>query len=198
MSRIIRRQGLIIIHIVLTLLTLSACASSAPAAIETPEVVATPEIQATQDARATEGQASEDRLRLARTECQELQTALAQQLATEISQTEGPLPHQLAGHAGISCTFTAKGTGKEFGSFLDVADKIRATLNERGWIERGQSRADGPTGTQAEFNKSTSTAIINVSWQPAPEVQCPADQPISACEVAPEQQIFNIELRLSL
>lgn len=186
MSRIIRRQGLIIIHIVLTLLALSACASSA----ETPEAAA-PGFQETQTA------ASASLRPIDSDECAALRTALEQQLAAPILQASAPFSDPITGLSGSASQLGAKGTGKEFGSFAEVADKIRALLIEQGWTEDQAYTADGPTGTAAGFRKGSALALMSVEWQPGPEVQCPADQPISACEVAPEQQIFDISLSLA-
>lgn len=190
MSRIIRRQGLIIIHIVLTLLALSACASSAPAAGETLEA-------APPSAQETQAEASGSLSPIESDACAALRTALEQQLAAPISQANAPFSDPIKGLSGTACRLTAKGTGKEFGSFGEVADKIRALLTEQGWAEDQAYLADGPTGTAAGFRKGSAVAVMRVEWQPGPEVQCPADQPISACEVTPEQQIFDISLSLA-
>ncbi|HEY0603146.1 MAG TPA: hypothetical protein VGD58_09555 [Herpetosiphonaceae bacterium] len=177
MSRIIRRQGLIIIHIVLTLLTLSACSSSAPSGGET----------------GASGSLSP----IASADCEALRAALSQRLGAEVAQANAPFTDSIKGQSGTACQLTAKGTGKELGSFVDVADKIRTLLAEQGWTEDHGYIADGPTGTATGFRKDNALAVMSVGWQPAPEVQCPADQPISACEVAPEQQIFDISLSLA-
>lgn len=190
MSRIIRRQSLIIIHIVLTLLALSACASSAPAASEPPEA-------ASPSAQETQATASGNLRPVDSAECAALRTALEQQLAAPILQASAPFTDSIKGLSGTACQLAAKGTGKEFGSFGEVADKIRALLTEQGWTEDQAYLADGPTGTAAGFRKGSALAVMSVEWQPGPEVQCPADQPISACEVAPEQQIFGISLSLA-
>lgn len=190
MSSIIRRQGLIIIHIVLALLTLSACASSTPAATETPEAAAP-------SAQETPAGASASLRPINSDECVALRTVLEQRLAAPILQANAPFSDSIQSLSGTACQLTAKGTGKEFGSFVEVADKIRALLTEQGWTEDHAYMADGPTGTAAGFRKGSALALMSVEWQPGPEVQCPADQPISACEVAPQQQIFDISLSLA-
>lgn len=197
MSRIIRRQGLIIIHIVLTLLALSACASSAPAASETPVADVSPTAQATQTAQPAESTPSGSLRPIASADCETLRAALARQLAAEIAQADAPFSDPISGKSGTACQLTAKGTGQDFGSFGEVADKIHALLIEQGWTENQSYLADGPTGTGAGFHKGSALAMMLVEWSPAPEVQCPADQPISACEVPPAQQIFDISLSLA-
>ena len=209
MSRIIRRQGLIIIHMVLTLLALSACASSAPAVSETPAAAspsalatqtaeaASPSALATQTAQTAESTTSGSLRPIASADCETLRAALAQQLAAEITQADAPFNDPITGKSGTACHLTAKGTGQDFGSFVEVADKIRALLIEQGWTEDQSYLADGPTGTGSGFHKDGALAMMIVEWSPAPEVQCPADQPISACEVPPAQQIFDISLSLA-
>jgi hypothetical protein len=91
---------------------------------------------------------------------------------------------------------TATGTGEDFGTFVDVAGKLNIVLSELGWREDQSYLADGPTGTATGFRKDAMLALVAVEWKPAPDVLCPQDQPISACDVVPIKQLFTITVNI--
>jgi hypothetical protein len=39
-------------------------------------------------------------------------------------------------------------------------------------------------------------ATVSVGWEPSEEANCPADQPISQCDIVPGQQNFTISIDL--
>jgi hypothetical protein len=118
-------------------------------------------------------------------QCAALQAALAEQLGHELTQ-----------QAGTACTLVATGTGEDFGSFVDVAQTIREVFEAEGWTEDKTAAADGPTGTATNYFKDTTVATVNVGWEPSDAANCPADQPISACDIEPSQQNFTISIEL--
>lgn len=118
-------------------------------------------------------------------QCDALQAALSEQLGHELTKQEG-----------AACTLVATGTGEDFGNFVDVAQTIREVFEAEGWTEEQAAIADGPTGTATRYYKDTTVAAVSVSWQPSDEVNCPADQPISACDIEPGQQNFTISIDL--
>lgn len=146
-----------------------------PAATGTPEAAATP--AATTDAMPIES--------VDAAQCDALQAALSKQLG-----------HELTKQQGAACTLVATGTGQDFGSFVDVAQTIRDVFAAEGWQEDESALADGPTGTATRYFKDTTVAAVSVGWKPAAEANCPTDQPISACDIAPSQQNFTISIEL--
>lgn len=118
-------------------------------------------------------------------QCDALQAALSARLG-----------HELAKQEGTACTLVATGTGEDFGSFVDVAQTIGEVFLAEGWTEEEGAMADGPTGTATRYFKDTTVAAVSVGWEPADEANCPADQPISACDVEPGQQNFTIAIEL--
>jgi hypothetical protein len=160
---------------------LAACMPiQAPATTSTPvETVTVPaeETAATPDAIPIES--------VDAAQCDALQAALSEQLGHELTKQEG-----------AACTLVATGTGENFGSFVDVAQTIREVFEAEGWTEDEAAIADGPTGTATSYFKDTTVAAVSVSWEPSDEANCPADQPISACDVEPSQQNFTISIAL--
>lgn len=130
-------------------------------------------------------------------QCQDLQSAMAETIATAVSLETTDFQDYISGTAGTGCQLTATGTGAEFESFGAVAEDLKALLSEAGWTEDPQYLADGPTGTATGFRNANQLGLLSVEWQPSAQVSCPADQPISACEVPPEQQIYTVTLNLA-
>lgn len=118
-------------------------------------------------------------------QCEAVQAALSEKLGHELTKQEG-----------TACTLVATGTGEDFGSFVDVAQTIREVFTADGWTEDVAATADGPTGTSTSYFKETTVAAVSVGWKPADEANCPTDQPISACDIAPGQQNFTIFIEL--
>ncbi len=52
--------------------------------------------------------------------------------------------------------------------------------------------AGGPTGMTTAYSRANSLAVLRTEWQPAPEVSCPANQPIASCAIAPAQQRYTV------
>jgi hypothetical protein len=129
-------------------------------------------------------------------ECEAIQTAVAERLGVEFQMAEMPFNSEIASRQGTACALTALGTGEDFGNFLDVAQTLRDVLEAEGWSENQAYLADGPTGTAFGYEKDGQFAIGHVDWMPSEDAECPDDQPISACELEPSQQIFTVMLQL--
>jgi hypothetical protein len=168
---------------------LAACTPiQAPATISTPvETVTVPAEEPDSTAQATPD-ATLDAMPIEvvdTAQCDALQGALSEQLGHELTKQEG-----------TACTLVATGTGEDFGNFVNVAQTIREVFEAEGWTEDEAAIADGPTGTATSYFKGTTVAAVNVSWEPSDEANCPADQPISDCDVEPSQQNFTISIEL--
>jgi hypothetical protein len=124
-----------------------------------------------------------------------LRKATAETLAVDVTASEEPFQDH-AGSSGSGCLLTATGTGEHFGSFLDTAAKLNTMFTNLGWIEDQAYLADGPTGTATAHRKDSMLAMVAAGWSPAPDVECPQDQPISGCEVPPTKQLFTITVRI--
>ena len=40
--------------------------------------------------------------------------------------------------------------------------------------------------------------LISVGWEPSADAQCSSDQPISACELKPEQKLYTILIQAAM
>ena len=126
--------------------------------------------------------------------CSELAGATAQTLGVDVVTAEAPFEDYINREAGRGCEITASGTGLDFENFWSVFDDLKAMLTAQGWQEDMMYQADGPTGTGSGFRKEQGLCLLMVGWEPSEDAECPTDQPITACDLAPEQQIYTIVL----
>jgi hypothetical protein len=126
--------------------------------------------------------------------CYELGQALMHSLQVTVTLTEVPFQDYVQGTSGVGCEATAKGTGADFESFASAAASLKAEMGERGWREDQAYAADGPTGTATAFRKGGGLCLVSAGWAPSNDAQCPSDQPVSACDLEPEQQLYTIQI----
>jgi hypothetical protein len=127
--------------------------------------------------------------------CQDYLDDLAKILNREVvSANKVPFHDYVSGKSGVSCQLTVSGTGVEIESPWVVADAVTEMLAGQGWQTDIRYQADGPTGTGVGFRKDNSLCLLSVNWQPSPDVDCPADWPLSACNLTPEQQLYELTL----
>ena len=108
--------------------------------------------------------------------------------------TEEPLDDPVTGATGTGCQATITGTGVQFESPAVVVSTLASMLEEQGWIADPMFVADGPTGTAAGYRKGDQICLAAAMWTPDESANCPDDQPISACELRPEQQNYTVTL----
>lgn len=126
--------------------------------------------------------------------CRALQTQLETRFARKVTQEELPYQDMFSTQKGTACHLALQGTGAELGSFTEVVERVHLMLAEEGWEIDNRYAADGPFTTLTGFQKERSFCLAEVGWEPAPEVECPTDEPVVTCQVPPEQQNYTISL----
>ncbi len=66
-----------------------------------------------------------------------------------------------------------------------------------GWTEKYGYAAGGPRGGSTGLTNNTGLMLISATWEPAPGVECPSDQPLVMCELTPEQKIYMVEIGIA-
>lgn len=94
--------------------------------------------------------------------------------------------------------FVAGGTGANFASASQTAQKMATVLQGLGWTEDIAFAADGPMGSVRGFRKDKAIAVIDVSWVPASDVQVDPNQPIEAQNIPAAKQIYTVRLLLAV
>jgi putative hemolysin len=110
------------------------------------------------------------------------------------TQSEEALDDWVTGASGTGCQATITGTGVQFESPSAAVNALGSMLADEGWAADPMLVADGPTGTVAGYRKGDQICLAAAMWQPDESANCPQDQPISACEVTPEQQLYTVTL----
>jgi acetylornithine deacetylase/succinyl-diaminopimelate desuccinylase-like protein len=67
-------------------------------------------------------------------------------------------------------------------------------LMDEGWTEDPMLAAGGPAGIGAGYRKGDQICLASAEWRPDASANCPKDQPITACTVTPQQQLYTITL----
>ena len=129
--------------------------------------------------------------------CQTLLELAAQAIAAKFSmEASAPFTDPITGETGKACILTAKGTGRDFADHVTVSRKL--VKGFLGFTEHLAYQADGPTGTMTAVTRDLGLVVINVGWTPDPQVKCPTDKPISACELKPEQKLYTIKIQATM
>jgi len=131
---------------------------------------------------------------LGSTVCSGLARDMALTLGIQVLEVEAPFHDYTSGKAGTGCQAMATGTGLDFENLAVVADTMKGILEAKRWQEDATYAADGPASTATGFRKASGVCLLSISWKPSEDADCPPDQPISACELAPEQQLYSIVL----
>lgn len=130
--------------------------------------------------------------------CAELRDTMAKTIDVQVTLTISSFQDFMTGDQGEGCLLSASGTGADFaGGFSAVAKDLERMMAQEGWNSLPTYIADGPTGTALGMSKRNGLALIEAGWAPAPDANCPPDQPIFECELTPEQQLYTIYLRLA-
>lgn len=129
--------------------------------------------------------------------CGQLRQQMAQTLRVRVMGTNGPFQDYLTDERGTGCLLTARGNGRNFTSVAQVARDINSMLVRQGWKEDTQYAADGPTARGKGFRKGNNLALFLVEWEPATNANCPPDEPISSCQLSPEQALYEITLKIA-
>ncbi len=129
--------------------------------------------------------------------CQELRAVASAALGVEFfAQTRAPFFDALGGEAGQGCHLGAGGNGTQFNSPQEVISILTGSVGA-GWTEQLSYQADGPTGASTALARDMALMLISVNWQPEMGIQCPADRPISECDLTPEQKIYKIAIDIA-
>ncbi len=128
--------------------------------------------------------------------CTTLQTDAEAALGVSFTMSEAPFTDYIHQEDGTGCQLTATGTGADFSDPMAVVDALKAAFV--GWEEDMQYAAGGPTGMGIGMTRDAALLLILAEWTPDPAANCPADQPISACELTPEQQLYTVTVQAAM
>ncbi len=130
--------------------------------------------------------------------CTDFGVQVSNTLHVSVVKTESaPFEDYVTKAKGTGCGLTAKGTGANFQDQGKVATSLRTLFTGLGWKQDNAYDADGPTGTASGYRQNSALALVSVKWAPAPDANCPKDQPISACTLKPAQKLYTITVNIA-
>lgn len=94
---------------------------------------------------------------------------------------------------GTGCQVEATGDGVDFANPVLTVDLLRAYFLGQGWEDDWAYVAGGPTGEASGFRKDSGLCLVDAEWTPR-EGACPTTQPISACNLDPEDQAYTVRM----
>ncbi len=128
--------------------------------------------------------------------CQLIQEIANEAVPTTFTlESSAPFTDPSSGESGLGCSLTTTGNGVDFSSPNDVITSLVHAFI--GWEEQAAYQADGATGSATGMTRDMGLLLLNAEWEAAPDVQCPSDQPISACSINPEQKLYTIHIQVA-
>ena len=122
--------------------------------------------------------------------CSDLADTLVEATGVAVLKEDAAFEDYVSGASGRGCQATAVGTGADFESPAAVAAGVSDLMVAQGWAEDARYAAGGPMGTAAAFRQDNDLCWLQINWEPSADADCPADQPIAACELTPEQHLY--------
>jgi hypothetical protein len=110
-------------------------------------------------------------------------------------EASAPFTDPVTGETGQGCNLAATGAGRDFSDPHQVTAKLVSAF---GFTEQPMYQADGLTGAATGATRDMALALISAEWVPAPEVQCPSDKPISACDLKSEQKLCTFQIQATM
>lgn len=123
-------------------------------------------------------------------DCAAIGAAAEKAVGVKFTQSNAAF-HDGGQSSGIGCVLTASATGAQWDNPQVPIDLLIPTLSD--WVNEGEI-AGGPTGMVFGFFKGDQWLQVSSDWQPAADANCPQDQPISACDLKPEQKLYTLGL----
>jgi hypothetical protein len=133
---------------------------------------------------------------VSRASCTAVRVAVSRVTGKQATTTTAPFQDPKSGATGTACQIAITGTGQDFPNYQTVLDRLKTVFQQLGWTENNAYQAGGPTGAATGFQLRNTLALVAVNWQPAPGA-CPTNQPISACQLTPAQQMYTITVTLA-
>ena len=122
-------------------------------------------------------------------ECQKLATRLQDAIGIPMKADEDDFSDINTGDDGRSCHITGTASDKTFANPDEVMGKMTKLFD--GWLDDPERADSGPDGADKGLTKGNRLAVLGVSWEPGPAVNCSDKEPLSACKILPQQRLWT-------
>jgi hypothetical protein len=91
---------------------------------------------------------------------------------------------------GRSCHISGSASGQAYAAPSELMAKLAPVF---GAWQDDPARADsGPAEADKGFTNGSRIATVDVSWEPGPGATCSDKQPLSACNITPQQKLWTV------
>ncbi len=91
---------------------------------------------------------------------------------------------------GRSCHISASAANQAFAAPADLMTKLATVFG--GWQDDPARGETGPAGAEKGFVSANRIATADVSWEPGPGATCSDKEPLSACNIQPQQKLWSV------
>ncbi len=132
--------------------------------------------------------------------CADIQSDVNAELGVTITSLTNPIAFTdwVNGGSGQGCQVIMNASGAEGIDFYMAYDRVGIMLERIGWTRDAAYDADNPTGFSSGYRRDSGLILLVVSWQPSPFVDCPDDQPLSACNIDEANKLYTLEMLMAM
>ena len=125
-------------------------------------------------------------------QCELIRSDFENAIGAPVVIESAPFSDRVTGGTGTACRIHATGNGLSYDMGGPYGTLVQL-LTSQNWTEDSLNYgAGGPTGMATGFRRFGSLGLLSVTWRPSEDASCPTDQPIGACDLLPEQKLFDV------
>jgi hypothetical protein len=123
-------------------------------------------------------------------ECQSIAVQVQNAIGMAAKASEDDFTDLTDRSEGRSCHISASASGQAYAAPTELMAKLASVF---GAWQDDPARADsGPAEADKGFVKDNRIATVDVSWEPGPGASCSDKQPLSACNITPQQKLWTV------
>lgn len=125
-------------------------------------------------------------------ECQSFATQVQNAIGMAAKAGEDDFTDLIDRSEGRSCHISASASGQAIGAPAELMAKIAPLFT--GWQDDPARGESGPAEADKGFVKGNRIAAVDVSWEPGPGASCSDKEPLSACNITPQQKLWTVTI----
>ena len=122
-------------------------------------------------------------------ECQKFASQAQDAIGFPMKASEDDFTDLTDGSDGRSCHISGSASDQTYGAPAEPVAKLAKLFGD--WKGDPARDADGPGGSEKGYVAGNRIATIQVNWEPGPGVVCSDKQPLSACNIRPQQKLWS-------
>jgi hypothetical protein len=123
-------------------------------------------------------------------ECQQLAAQVQQATGIRTTASEDDFTDVSDGVDGRSCHIAGNAGGQSFASPAELM--VKAASPFAGYRDEPSRASDGSSASEKGFVNGSRIATVEVHWEPGPGATCSEKEPLSSCNISPQQKMWNV------